>query len=166
MSLRLSLEPHYQKFLKDVGLERNKEIQGMADLSNELKTVLTKSSKDEYLHNETLSYEMLLDSHKAIEGLEGFEDLNGSGIEVLAAIKESLTQAQFADSVYNLSQITQSANSSDKLSQASDRPESSDSTSTLDLQTKSNNSASDDWSELEAPNVDLKPLLKGSGTSF
>ncbi|KAL1215972.1 RNA-directed DNA polymerase-like protein [Cardamine amara subsp. amara] len=116
-----------------------------------LQTALTKDGKDGYLHKETLGYEIMLDSHKKIEGAEVFEilvELNGEGI---ASIEAETGK-------------TQRLSLSSSSSQTPSDPDSAASTQELDIQLESTHS--DDWSELRAPKVELKPLPTGLRYAF
>lgn len=64
-----------------------------------LKTALTKSNEAGYLHNDTLRYEMHLNSQKEVEGSEALEDLIWSETKILAVIEDSSNQARSASSV-------------------------------------------------------------------
>ncbi|KAG7559358.1 Ribonuclease H-like superfamily [Arabidopsis thaliana x Arabidopsis arenosa] len=110
-----------------------------------LKSALTKNGEDGFLHLETLGYQKLLDSHKAVEESESFEELNGSATEVMAVNDENSTQAQPAHSrTYSTEH----------------------STATVDIPAEPVIPTSDDWSELKAPKVELKPLPKGLRYAF
>ncbi|KAG7559312.1 hypothetical protein ISN45_Aa05g009070 [Arabidopsis thaliana x Arabidopsis arenosa] len=110
-----------------------------------LKNALTKNGEDGFLHLETLGYQKLLDSHKAVEESESFEELNGSTTEVMAVNDENSTQAQPAHSrTYSTEH----------------------STATVDIPAEPVIPTSDDWSELKAPKVELKPLPKGLRYAF
>jgi len=105
-----------------------------------LYSALTKRGEDGFLHLETLGYQKLLDSHKAMEESEPFEELNGPETEVMVMSEEGSTQVQPAHS------RTYSTNNS---------------TSTISNSGELIIPTSDDWSELKAPKVDLKSLPKG-----
>ncbi|KAG7585701.1 Integrase catalytic core [Arabidopsis thaliana x Arabidopsis arenosa] len=105
-----------------------------------LKSALTKNGEEGFLHLETLGYQKLLDSHKAVEESVSFEELNGSATEVMAVNEEGSTQAQPA---YSRTYSTEH------------------STTTVDIPAELIIPTSDDWSELKAPKVELKPLPKG-----
>ncbi|KAG7585657.1 Ribonuclease H-like superfamily [Arabidopsis thaliana x Arabidopsis arenosa] len=110
-----------------------------------LKNALTKNGEDGFLHLETLGYQKLLDSHKAVEESESFEELNGSATEVMAVNDDNSTQAQPAHSrTYSTEH----------------------STATVDIPAEPVIPTSDDWSELKAPKVELKPLPKGLRYAF
>ncbi|KAG7548081.1 Integrase catalytic core [Arabidopsis suecica] len=110
-----------------------------------LKSALTKNGDDGFLHLETLGYQKLLDSHKAVEDSESFEELNGSATEVMEVNDENSTQAQPAHSrTYSTEH----------------------STATVDIPAEPVIPISDDWSELKAPKVELKPLPKGLRYAF
>ncbi|KAG7564179.1 Reverse transcriptase domain [Arabidopsis suecica] len=110
-----------------------------------LKNALTKNGEDGFLHLETLGYQKLLDSHKAVEESESYEELNESATEVMAVNDENSTQAQPAHSrTYSTEH----------------------STATVDIPAEPVIPTSDDWSELKAPKVELKPLPKGLRYAF
>ena len=97
-----------------------------------------------HLHEETLGYEMILDSHKILEESDGFEELIGANTEIHAVEDTKLDQRTRAT--------------------LSSTP---DSSIQLDQQTQDRQlSAADDWSELRAPKVDLKPLPSGLRYAF
>jgi len=76
-----------------------------------LNSALTKSGEDGFLHLETLGYQKLLDSHKAMEESEPFEELNGPATEVMVMSEEGSTRVQPAHSrTYSTSHSTLSAN--------------------------------------------------------
>ena len=110
-----------------------------------LNSALTKSGEDGFLHLETLGYQKLLDSHKAMEESEPFEELNGPATEVMVMSEEGSTRVQPALS------RTYSSNHS---------------TLSTDEPREPIIPTSDDWSELKAPKVDLKPLPKGLRYAF
>jgi len=110
-----------------------------------LNSALTKSGEDGFLHLETLGYQKLLDSHKAMEESEPFEVLNGPVTEVMVMSEEGSTQVQPAHSrTYSTNHSTSIISSSGELIIPT----------------------SDDWSKLKAPKVDLKPLPKGLRYAF
>ncbi|KAG7529819.1 Ribonuclease H-like superfamily, partial [Arabidopsis suecica] len=101
--------------------------------TDHLQSALTKDSKEGDLHLETLVYQKLLDEHKAVKNPGEYEDLG-----------------EKARGEYILDHIT--------------RPTTHDvySTELLDHNPSSEaNLVSDDWFELKAPKVNLKPLPKG-----
>ena len=101
--------------------------------TDHLQSALTKDSKEGDLHLEILGYQKLLDEHKAVENPGEYEDLGERAREEY--ILDLITRPT-AHSVY--------------------------STELLDHNNPSEaNLVSDDWSELKAPKVDLKPLPKG-----
>jgi len=110
-----------------------------------LNSALTKNGENRFLHLETLGYQKLLDSHKAMEELEPFEELNGATTEVMTMSEEGSTQVQPAHS------RTYPTNHS--IATVSD---------TVELIIP----ASHDWSELKAPKVDLKPPPKDLRYTF
>jgi len=94
---------------------------------------------------ETLGYQKLLDSHKAMEESEPFEELDGPATEVMVMSEEGSIRVQPAHSrTHSTSHSTLSANESGEPIIPT----------------------SDDWSELKAPKVDLKPLPKGLRYAF
>ncbi|KAG7530591.1 hypothetical protein ISN45_Un28g000010, partial [Arabidopsis thaliana x Arabidopsis arenosa] len=97
-----------------------------------LNSALTKSGEDEFLHLETLGYQKLLDSHKAMEESEPFEELNGPATEVMVMSEEGSTRVHPALS------RTYSSNHS---TLSSDEPR------------EPIIPTSDDWSELKARRV-------------
>ena len=110
-----------------------------------LNSALTKSGEDGFLHLETFGYQKLLDSNKAMEESEPFEELNEPATEVMVMSEEGSTRVQPALSrTYSTSHSTLSANESGEPIIPT----------------------SDDWSELKAPKVDLKPLPKGLRYAF
>ncbi|XP_023638462.1 uncharacterized protein LOC111830511 [Capsella rubella] len=90
-----------------------------------LKTALTKSGSDGFLHAETKVYETLLDTYKATDDSERFEELDKS-------VKEVCT-------------VEEEVSGSPMTHHAVDPV----------------NAADDDWSELKAPKDELKPLPSG-----
>ncbi|XP_023633698.1 uncharacterized protein LOC111829246 [Capsella rubella] len=94
----------------------------MDGLHDHLKTALTKSGSDGFLHAETKVYETLLDTYKATDDSERFEELDKS-------VKEVCT-------------VEEEVSGSPMTHHAVDPV----------------NAADDDWSELKAPKVELKPL--------
>jgi len=58
------------------------ELQEELAEEDHLNSALTKSGEDGFLHLETLGYQTLLDSHKALEESEPFEELIGPATEV------------------------------------------------------------------------------------
>ncbi|KAG7578694.1 Reverse transcriptase domain [Arabidopsis thaliana x Arabidopsis arenosa] len=124
----------------------------LEELSEEdhLQSALTKDGEDGYLHLETLGYKKLLDSHKEVEGPEYFEELIVSPTEVLAVTEED-------------SKATRAHYSSSNSSKPSEETEGTHSSIPLEIPSTC---ASDDWSELKAPKVDLKPLPQGLRYAF
>ncbi|KAG7564207.1 Integrase catalytic core [Arabidopsis suecica] len=104
-----------------------------------LQSALTRDNKEGDLHIETLGYQKLLDMCKEAENPEEYEDLVGKVKK--EDILDHITR-QTVHPVY--------------------------STEILDHVLPSEESviASDDWSELKAPKVDLKPLPKGLRYAF
>ncbi|KAG7559515.1 Integrase catalytic core [Arabidopsis thaliana x Arabidopsis arenosa] len=113
----------------------------LEDLAEEdhLQSALTRDNKEGDLHIETLGYQKLLDMCKEAENPEEYEDLVGKVKK--EDILDHITR-QTVHPVY--------------------------STEILDHVLPSDESviASDDWSELKAPKVDLKPLPKGLRYAF
>ncbi|KAG7585655.1 Ribonuclease H-like superfamily [Arabidopsis thaliana x Arabidopsis arenosa] len=124
----------------------------LEELSEEdhLQSALTKDGEDGYLHLETLGYKKLLDSHKEVEGPEYFEELIVSPTEVLAVTEED-------------SETTRAHYSSSYSSRPSEGIKDTHSSIPLEIPSTC---ASDDWSELKAPKVDLKPLPQGLRYAF
>ncbi|KAG7557039.1 Retrotransposon gag domain [Arabidopsis suecica] len=104
-----------------------------------LQSALTRDNKEGDLHIETLGYQKLLDMCKEAENPEEYEDLVGKVMK--EDILDHITR-QTVHPVY--------------------------STEILDHVLPADESviASDDWSELKAPKVDLKPLPKGLRYAF
>ncbi|KAG7543337.1 Integrase catalytic core [Arabidopsis thaliana x Arabidopsis arenosa] len=115
-----------------------------------LQSALTKDGEEGFLHLETLGYKKLLDSHKEVEDPEYFEELIVSPTEVLAVIEDD-------------SATTQACYSSSNSSRPSEEAEDTHSSIPLEIPSTC---ASDDWSELKAPKVDLKPLPQGLRYAF
>ncbi|KAG7567991.1 Retrotransposon gag domain [Arabidopsis thaliana x Arabidopsis arenosa] len=115
-----------------------------------LQSALTKDGEEGFLHLETLGYKKLLDSHKEVEDPEYFEELIVSPTEVLAVTE-------------NDSASTRACYSSSNSSRPSEEAEDTHSSIPLEIPSTC---ASDDWSELKAPKVDLKPLPQGLRYAF
>ncbi|KAG7567974.1 Integrase catalytic core [Arabidopsis thaliana x Arabidopsis arenosa] len=115
-----------------------------------LQSALTKDGEEGFLHLETLGYKKLLDSHKEVEDPEYFEELIVSPTEVLAVTEDD-------------SATTQACYSSSNSSRPSEEAEDTHSSIPLGIPSTC---ASDDWSELKAPKVDLKPLPQGLRYAF
>ncbi|KAG7528644.1 hypothetical protein ISN45_Un124g000010, partial [Arabidopsis thaliana x Arabidopsis arenosa] len=115
-----------------------------------LQSALTKDGEEGFLHLETLGYKKLLDSHKEVEDPEYFEELIVSPTEVLAVTEDD-------------SATTQACYSSSNSSRPSEEAEDTHSSIPLEIPSTC---ASDDWSELKAPKVDLKPLPQGLRYAF
>ncbi|KAG7578943.1 Ribonuclease H-like superfamily [Arabidopsis thaliana x Arabidopsis arenosa] len=115
-----------------------------------LQSALTKDGEEGFLHLETLGYKKLLDSHKEVEDPEYFEELIVSPTEVLAVTEDDSATTQACYSSSNSSRLSEEAE---------------DTHSSIPLEIPST-CASDDWSELKAPKVDLKPLPQGLRYAF
>ncbi|KAG7588690.1 Reverse transcriptase domain [Arabidopsis suecica] len=122
-----------------------------------LQSALTKDGEEGFLHLETLGYKKLLDSHKEEELSECFEKLEVPVAEV-STVKE------------DVSEQTPLAHSTTRRdgppSSNSEEVQGADSTSKLDDTSRWPSPTSDDWSELKAPKVDLKPLPQGLRYAF
>ncbi|KAG7547974.1 Integrase catalytic core [Arabidopsis suecica] len=122
-----------------------------------LQNALTKDGEEGFLHLETLGYKKLLDSHKEEESSECFEKLEVPVAEV-STVKEDVS---------GQSRLAYSTTRRDgPPSSNSEEVQGADSTSKLDDTSRWPSPTSDDWSELKAPKVDLKPLPQGLRYAF
>ncbi|KAG7556883.1 Integrase catalytic core [Arabidopsis suecica] len=122
-----------------------------------LQSALTKDGEEGFLHLETLGYKKLLDSHKEEESSECFEKLEVPVAEV-STVKEDVS---------GQSRLAYSTTRRDgPPSSISEEVQGADSTSKLDDTSRWPSPTSDDWSELKAPKVDLKPLPQGLRYAF
>ncbi|KAG7559399.1 Retrotransposon gag domain [Arabidopsis thaliana x Arabidopsis arenosa] len=117
-----------------------------------LQSALTKDGEEGFLHLETLGYKKLLDSHKEEESSECFEKLEVPVAEVSTVEEDISGQARLAYST---------TRRDGPPSSNSEEVQGADSTSKLDDTSRWPSPTSDDWSELKAPKVDLKPLPQG-----
>ncbi|KAL1223575.1 hypothetical protein V5N11_034323 [Cardamine amara subsp. amara] len=123
-----------------------------------LRTALTKSGEDGYLHNDTLSYEKCLDVYEPVAEPYVFEDLAGLETRVIAAVGESLAQTRPTDSINKSSRvIPPRENVLDSCTTRAVPPS---------HHIESSIPAFDDWSELKALKADLKPLPRGQRYAF
>ncbi|KAG7572472.1 Ribonuclease H-like superfamily [Arabidopsis suecica] len=122
-----------------------------------LQSALTKDGEEGFLHLETLGYKKLLDSHKEEESSECFEKLEVPVAEV-STVKEDVS---------GQSRLAYSTTRRDgPPSSNSEEVQGADSTGKLDHTSRWPSPTSDDWSELKAPKVDLKPLPQGLRYAF
>jgi len=151
------LIPHSHKYLKDLNMERIKEVQGMEVHSQEcnpiihkksvpekleelivedqLQTSLTKKAEAKYLPSETLISKKSLASHKIVAWACVIKGVIRSKTEVMASKEACLTQAWPS----NLTSRSCSTSTHSKCSS---------STSKLDLDVKQNTLASNNWLKL------------------
>ncbi|KAG7559377.1 Retrotransposon gag domain [Arabidopsis thaliana x Arabidopsis arenosa] len=122
-----------------------------------LQSALTKDGEEGFLHLETLGYKKLLDSHKEEESSESFEKLEVPVAEVSTVEEDISGQARLAYST---------TRRDGPPSSNSEEVQGADSTSKLDDMSRWPSPTSDDWSELKAPKVDLKPLPQGLRYAF
>ncbi|KAG7533175.1 Retrotransposon gag domain [Arabidopsis thaliana x Arabidopsis arenosa] len=122
-----------------------------------LQSALTKDGEDGFLHLETLGYKKLLDSHKEEESSECFEKLEVPVAEVSTVEEDVSGQAR---PTYSTTRRVGPPSSN------SEEVQGADSTSKLDDTSRWPSPTSDDWSELKAPKVDLKPLPQGLRYAF
>ncbi|KAG7594089.1 Retrotransposon gag domain [Arabidopsis thaliana x Arabidopsis arenosa] len=122
-----------------------------------LQSALTKDGEEGFLHLETLGYKKLLDSHKEEESSECFENLEVPVAEV-STVEEDVSD-----------QTRPTYSTTRRVGLPSSIPEEvkeADSTCKLDDTSRWPSPTSDDWSELKAPKVDLKPLPQGLRYAF
>ncbi|KAG7559384.1 Ribonuclease H-like superfamily [Arabidopsis thaliana x Arabidopsis arenosa] len=122
-----------------------------------LQSALTKDGEEGFLHLETLGYKKLLDSHKEEESSECFEKLEVPVAEV-STVEEDVSE-----------QTRPTYSTTRRVGLPSSIPEEvkgADSTCKLDDTSRWPSPTSDDWSELKAPKVDLKPLPQGLRYAF
>ncbi|KAG7583654.1 Retrotransposon gag domain [Arabidopsis suecica] len=122
-----------------------------------LQSALTKDGEEGFLHLETLGYKKLLDSHKEEESSECFEKLEVPVAEVSTVEEDISGQSRLA---YSTTRRDGSPSS------ISEEVQGADSTNNLDDTSRWPSPTSDDWSELKAPKVDLKPLPQGLRYAF
>ncbi|KAG7572475.1 Retrotransposon gag domain [Arabidopsis suecica] len=122
-----------------------------------LQSALTKDGEEGFLHLETLGYKKLLDSHKEEESSECFEKLEVPVAEVRTVKEDVSCQTRLA---YSTTRRDGPSSSN------SEEVQGADSTSKLDDTSRWPSPTSDDWSELKAPKVDLKPLPQGLRYAF
>jgi len=152
------LIPHSHKYLKDLIMERIKEVQGMEVHSKEcnpiihkesvpekleelavedqLQTSLTKRAEAKYLPNETLISMKSLVSHKIIAWVDVVKGVIRSKTEVMTTKEACSTQAR-------------PSNSTSRSCSTSTHSKCSSSTSKLDLHVKQTTVASDNWLKLQ-----------------
>ena len=118
-------------WIEELDLLADKMLEELGE-TDHLQSALTKDSREGDLHLETLRYQKLLDEHKVAENPEEYENLVGR-----------------AKDEYILDRITRPTAHSVCSTELLDHNPSSEA-----------NLVSDDWSELKAPKVDLKPLPK------
>ncbi|KAG7556813.1 Reverse transcriptase domain [Arabidopsis suecica] len=122
-----------------------------------LQSALTKDGEEGFLHLETFGYKKLLDSHKEEESSECFEKLEVPVAEV-STVEEDVSE-----------QTRPTYSTTRRVGLPSSIPEEvkgADLTCKLDDTSRWPSPTSDDWSELKAPKVDLKPLLQGLRYAF
>ncbi|KAG7536924.1 Ribonuclease H-like superfamily [Arabidopsis suecica] len=122
-----------------------------------LQSALTKDGEEGFLHLETLGYKKLLDSHKEEESSECFEKLEVPVAEV-STVEEDVSE-QTRPTYSTTRRVGLPSSISEEVKGAH-------STSKLDDTSRWPSPTSDDWSELKAPKVDLKPLPQGLRYAF
>lgn len=117
-------------------------------LTDHLQIALTKNEEAGFLHDESVGYVKLLDSHSAATKPEPFEAMTANSMTLGENIADS------------------TSNMTSKQSPQAFQPGNTDSIKELDKAIKLSSAGPDDWSELKAPKVDLKPLPEGLRYAF